>query len=85
MPALVTCQLGLNTPRYPTLPNIMKAKKKELLTLAAKELVTPCELQNTVKIVFPQKMKGGLFLEGEVADIADRLIKALKEKTSVLA
>ena len=30
-PALFTCQLGLNTPRYPTLPNIMKAKKKELL------------------------------------------------------
>lgn len=27
-PALLTCQLGLNTPRYPTLPNIMKAKKK---------------------------------------------------------
>jgi electron transfer flavoprotein beta subunit len=32
-PALFTCQLGLNTPRYPTLPNIMKAKKKELLSL----------------------------------------------------
>jgi electron transfer flavoprotein beta subunit len=85
LPALVTCQLGLNTPRYPTLPNIMKAKKKELLTLAAKELITLCGQQQTVKIVFPQKMKGGLFLEGEVADIADRLIKALKEKTSVLA
>ena len=28
LPALFTCQLGLNTPRYPTLPNIMKAKKK---------------------------------------------------------
>ena len=28
LPLLVTCQLGLNTPRYPTLPNIMKAKKK---------------------------------------------------------
>lgn len=28
-PALVTCQLGLNIPRYPTLPNIMKAKKKK--------------------------------------------------------
>ncbi len=31
LPALFTCQLGLNTPRYPTLPNIMKAKKKELV------------------------------------------------------
>ena len=84
-PALVTCQLGLNTPRYPTLPNIMKAKKKELLSIPAKELMKPSGLQKTVKIVFPEKMKGGLILEGEVADIADRLIKALKEKTSVLA
>ncbi len=85
LPALVTCQLGLNTPRYPTLPNIMKAKKKELLTITAKELYKESGRQKTVKIVFPEKMKGGLFLEGEVADIADRLIKALKEKTSVLA
>ena len=85
LPALVTCQLGLNTPRYPTLPNIMKAKKKELLTIPAKELMKPSGLQKTVKIVFPEKTKGGLILEGEVADIADRLIKALKEKTSVLA
>ena len=32
-PALVTCQLGLNVPRYPTLPNIMKAKKKEITAI----------------------------------------------------
>ena len=28
LPAMITCQLGLNTPRYPTLPNIMKAKRR---------------------------------------------------------
>ena len=32
-PALVTCQLGLNVPRYPTLPNIMKAKRKEIAVI----------------------------------------------------
>ena len=85
LPILVTCQLGLNTPRYPTLPNIMKAKKKELLTIAATELDKVSSLQKTVKIAFPEKVSGGLMLEGEVADIADRLIAALKEKTSVLA
>jgi electron transfer flavoprotein beta subunit len=85
LPALVTCQLGLNTPRYPTLPNIMKAKKKELLTIAAGDLRQTGALQETVKIEFPQKKIGGLFLEGEVADIADRLIRILKEKTAVLA
>jgi electron transfer flavoprotein beta subunit len=85
LPALVTCQLGLNTPRYPTLPNIMKAKKKELLTIAEGDLRQTGALQETVKIEFPQKKIGGLFLEGEVADIADGLIRILKEKTAVLA
>ena len=37
-PAVFTCQLGLNSPRYPTLPNIMKAKKKELTTIPAEQL-----------------------------------------------
>lgn len=85
LPALVTCQLGLNTPRYPTLPNIMKAKKKELLTIAEGDFRQAGALQETVKIEFPQKKIGGLFLEGEVADIADRLIRILKEKTAVPA
>ena len=85
LPALVTCQLGLNTPRYPTLPNIMKAKKKELLSVAAGDLATAGSLLRTVKMAFPEKRGGGMFLEGEVGDVADRLIRILKEKTSVLA
>jgi electron transfer flavoprotein beta subunit len=85
LPALVTCQLGLNTPRYPTLPNIMKAKKKELLTVAAADLSPADALLNTVKLTFPEKKGGGVFLEGDVGEVADRLIRILKEKTSVLA
>lgn len=85
LPALITCQLGLNTPRYPTLPNIMKAKKKELLAIPAGELTAAIGLQETLKVEFPAKRSGGLFLEGEVANIADRLIAILKEKTAVLA
>ena len=76
-PALVTCQLGLNTPRYPTLPNIMKAKKKELLSIPVADLLKAQALE--------EKKGGGLVLEGDVADLADKLIKILKEKTAVLA
>ena len=85
LPALVTCQLGLNTPRYPTLPNIMKAKKKELKSIPCTELPAVEPLQRPVAIGFPQKRGGGLLLEGEVEEIADRLIALLKEKTSILA
>lgn len=85
VPALVTCQLGLNTPRYPTLPNIMKAKKKELLSLPVADLLKAQGLQETTLLYFPEKKGGGLVLEGDVGDLADKLIKILKEKTAVLA
>jgi electron transfer flavoprotein beta subunit len=85
IPALVTCQLGLNTPRYPTLPNIMKAKKKELLSIPVADLLKVQGLEETTSLYFPEKKGGGLILEGDIGDLADRLIKILKEKTAVLA
>jgi electron transfer flavoprotein beta subunit len=82
-PVVLTCQLGLNTPRYPTLPNIMKAKKKELLTITA----DPAKggRQETTAFYFPERKGSGLVLEGEPAELADKLIQLLKEKTGVLA
>jgi len=84
LPVLVTCQLGLNTPRYPTLPNIMKAKKKPLDTLAVADLLKVDARQATEKVFFPEKKGGGIILEGEVPALVDKLIAILKEKTSVL-
>lgn len=84
-PALVTCQLGLNNPRYPTLPNIMRAKKKELLSTPVSEFLKTEALQETVKLYFPEKKGGGLVLEGEVGELVDQLIKILKDQTTVLA
>ena len=84
-PALFTCQLGLNTPRYPTLPNIMKAKKKELLSIPVADLLKFEPRQQTAALYFPEKKGGGLVLEGEVGDLADQLVRILKEKTTVLS
>ena len=83
-PVVLTCQLGLNTPRYPTLPNIMKAKKKELLSVAP-DLGGAAATQETAAFYFPERKGGGLVLEGEVPELADKLIQLLKEKTGVLA
>jgi electron transfer flavoprotein beta subunit len=83
-PALFTCQLGLNTPRYPTLPNIMKAKKKELTTIPVASLQPPEPLAETVAMNFPERKGSGVVLEGDVGNLADRLIGILKEKTTVL-
>jgi electron transfer flavoprotein beta subunit len=83
-PAVVTCQLGLNTPRYPTLPNIMKAKKKELLTVPVQELLHADARLATRNVYLPEKKGGGLILEGEAGELANRLIAILREKTAVL-
>jgi electron transfer flavoprotein beta subunit len=83
IPAVLTCQLGLNTPRYPTLPNIMKAKKKELVTLPVSDLLREAELTATEKMYLPAKKGGGIVLEGDVGAQIDRLMGILKDKTAV--
>jgi electron transfer flavoprotein beta subunit len=84
MPALLTCQLGLNVPRYPTLPNIMKAKKKEIIAVPVAELLTEEPLTATVRFYPPAKKGGGIVLEGDVNDLVEKLVGILKDKTSVL-
>jgi electron transfer flavoprotein beta subunit len=84
-PALVTCQLGLNKPRYPTLPNIMKAKKKELLTVPLADFKPVESQQQTLAVALPEKRSGGLILEGDPAELAEKLLKIIKDKTTVLA
>ncbi len=83
-PALFTCQLGLNTPRYPTLPNIMKAKKKELLAFPITDFLKEKELTATASAYPPAKKGSGVVLEGDVNDLVGKLIGILKEKTKVV-
>jgi electron transfer flavoprotein beta subunit len=82
-PALVTCQLGLNVPRYPTLPNIMKAKKKEIEVLSVGDVLKTDPMSASNSFYPPVKQGGGVVLEGDVADLADKLIGILKEKNFV--
>jgi len=83
LPALVTCQLGLNVPRYPTLPNIMKAKKKETLNFAVNDVLKEEKLVATDRVYHPQKQSRGTVLEGDVREMAGRLVEILREKTVV--
>lgn len=83
-PALVSCQLGLNTPRYPTLPNIMKAKKKELLEIPVADVLNEAPRVQALSLAYPEKKGSAQILEGDVGDLVDQVIGILKEKTSVL-
>ncbi len=83
LPVVLTCQLGLNTVRYPTLPNIMKAKRKELKEFDVSEFLNTNPKVITLKAFVPEKKKGGIVLEGAPDEIADKLINILKEKAII--
>jgi len=80
LPAIVTTDLRLNTPRYAALPAIMKAKQKPMETLTPDALgvdVTP--RLKTLKVEEPAKRKGGI----KVPDV-DALIDKLKNEAKVI-
>lgn len=90
LPALVTCQKGLNEPRYPSLKGIMAAKKKEVKILTAKDLGFD---ENSAgpkanKVVSrgyaaPPPRPQGRVIEGEPAAQAKELVKLLHEEAKV--
>jgi electron transfer flavoprotein beta subunit len=84
LPAVVTCQLGLNLPRYPTLPNIMKARQKELIVLPIADLLHEDSLTGIERMFRPEKRSGGVVLSGDASAMADQLLSILREKTSVV-
>jgi len=73
LPAIVTTDLRLNEPRYVTLPNIMKAKKKTLDTVTPEELgVDVAPRLKTLKVVEPASRKAGIMVP-DVATLVDKL------------
>jgi electron transfer flavoprotein beta subunit len=73
VPAVVTCDLRLNEPRYASLPNIMKAKKKPLEILAADSLgVTVEEHTRLLEVAPPPVRKAGIKV-GSVSELVEKL------------
>jgi electron transfer flavoprotein beta subunit len=80
LPAVITTDLRLNEPRYVTLPNIMKAKKKPLEIVKPEDLgvdVTP--RLKTLKVVEPAKRSAGI----KVPDVAT-LVQKLRTEAKVI-
>ncbi len=80
LPAIITTDLRLNEPRYATLPNIMKAKKKSLDTVTPEQLgVDVAPRLSTLKATEPAKRGGGM----KVPDVAT-LIEKLRNEAKVI-
>ena len=73
LPAVVTTDLRLNEPRYASLPNIMKAKKKPIDVVTPEQLgVDPAPRLVTLKVEEPAKRQGGIKV-GSVAELIEKL------------
>jgi electron transfer flavoprotein beta subunit len=81
MPAVMSADLRLNEPRYATLPNIMKAKKKPIETVKATDLADiDFEPRNVVTLVEePPVRKAGITVES-----VDQLLDKLKNEAAVI-
>jgi electron transfer flavoprotein beta subunit len=80
LPAIVTCDLRLNEPRYASLPNIMKAKRKPIDVLTPEDLgVDPSPRHAILKVEEPSRRQSGV----RVADVAE-LVDKLRSEAKVI-
>jgi len=89
MPAVLSIQSGINQPRYPTLPGIMKAKKKRLDVLSAADLgltETGAAGSKTefIKMFIPVSEHKAEIIEGDAKTAAAALINKLKNEAKVI-
>jgi electron transfer flavoprotein beta subunit len=88
LPLLVTAQQGLNEPRYPSLPGIMKAKKKPLEELELDDLdLEEDDVEaktKTIEIYLPAKKEAGKVLDGEISAQVTELVQLLRSEAKVI-
>lgn len=87
LPVLVTAQQGLNEPRYPSLPGIMKAKKKPMERLTIDDLGIDGEVAAKTSVIetfLPPKKEAGRILSGDVADQVKELVQLLRNEAKVI-
>ena len=86
LPAVVAVTKGINTPRYPPLPSIMKAKRKEIKKLTLAD-VGVAEVANSMEIVglqLPTEKTSTKMLEGEIQQTVPELVDLLKNEAKVI-
>jgi electron transfer flavoprotein beta subunit len=88
LPLLITAQQGLNDPRYPSLPGIMKAKRKPLEELDLDDLnLIEDDIKaktKSIEIYLPAKKEAGIVLEGELIDQVKELVSLLHNEAKVV-
>ena len=86
LPAVITCEDGLNKVRLPNMRGIMKAKRKPMEMVSAADLGVSIDGGRTAEGAFapPPKRPAGRIIEGEAADAARELVRLLRDEAKVL-
>src|SRR5690554_794273 len=84
LPAVVTTQQGLNEPRYPTLPNIMKAKRKELQVRDLAGLGSPAPRVRVVSQEVQVRPRLNKVVGGDPAEAAREVARLLRDEAKVI-
>ncbi len=84
LPAVITTQQGLNEPRYPTLPNIMKAKRKELAKRDLAEFAPGAALTELVSEDIQTQGRRGVIVTGDAVSAAAELVRLLRDEAKVI-
>ncbi|MCG3180307.1 MAG: Electron transfer flavoprotein subunit beta [Phycisphaerae bacterium] len=90
-PAVVTCEKGLNEPRYPSLPNMMKAKRKDIRKLAAADVKVDAGLigpsgsgARTVKLFVAARERKRQMIAGSAQEQAAELVRLLRDQAGAI-
>ena len=83
LPAVLTVQSGINSPRYPSLSNALRARKAQILTIEAKALNIPEKRERLTGLSYPEVSSKGTFIEGTQKEKAKKLLGILHEKSLI--
>ena len=83
LPASISIQSGLNTPRYPSLKGIMGAKKKEIRTVPNSDLLSGEQAQSMDRIFVPTTSKKTEVIEGDADQVVERIVEILRSDIKV--
>jgi len=83
LPCVLTVQSGINKPRYPSLSNVLRAKKQKILKIQATDIGIPEAREAIVKMFLPNIKQKGVILDGTPMEKATKLLKLLHEKSLI--
>ena len=80
LPALLAVQPGINRPRYPSLSNVLRAKKQAISTIHADVNAIAAVHEKIIRLSLPRKERSGIFIEGGTDDKSRALLAILHNK-----